>query len=284
MKLVIESNLRSIRTANPGKLGPIELTPHFVCRRYAELVVSILILQRSGSSSNGGSTGSSGNNNSIGMSTSLSENDVSLSVGSGFGGGGDNMLSNDLHQLRVEMVNLMERMSNLISSPKDRTVFLINNYDAISTVIQERRIICEESQKFEEYLLKQRELFAEEEIRTSFPRLISFVLQTEKALVESNSSNTPLNLDESLVESIVREFASSWRNGIQQINDGVLAHFANFRNGMEILKQVLTQLLLYYTRFQEIIKKLFPKQPSFVRDIVNTATILMEIKRYSRSF
>ena len=53
---------------------------------------------------------------------------------------------------------------------------------------------------------------------------------------------------------------------------------------MEILKQVLTQLLLYYTRFQDIIKKAFPRAPNFAREIVSTATILMEIKRYSRSF
>jgi hypothetical protein len=82
----------------------------------------------------------------------------------------------------------------------------------------------------------------------------------------------------------VKDFASSWRGGIQQINDDVLAYFANFRNGMEILKQVLTQLLLYYTRFQEIIKKSWSRTPSFARDIVSTATILMEIKRYSRTF
>jgi hypothetical protein len=82
----------------------------------------------------------------------------------------------------------------------------------------------------------------------------------------------------------VKDFASSWRGGIQQINDDVLAYFANFRNGMEILKQVLTQLLLYYTRFQEIIKKSWTRTPSFARDIVSTATILMEIKRYSRTF
>lgn len=49
--------------------------------------------------------------------------------------------------------------------------------------------------------------------------------------------------------------------------------------------QVLTQLLLYYTRFQEVIKKAWPKkQPPFVRDIVSTATILAEIRKYSRTF
>ena len=43
----------------------------------------------------------------------------------------------------------------------------------------------------------------------------------------------------------VREFASNWRTGIQQINDNVLAYFANFRNGMEILKQVLFFVFAY---------------------------------------
>jgi len=82
----------------------------------------------------------------------------------------------------------------------------------------------------------------------------------------------------------VREFSSGWRTGIQQINDDVLAYFADFRSGMEILKQVLTQLLLYYTRFQDVIKKTWARPPAFSRDIVSTATILMEIKRYSRTF
>jgi hypothetical protein len=82
----------------------------------------------------------------------------------------------------------------------------------------------------------------------------------------------------------VRDFASNWRPGIEQINNDVLAHFAALRNGMEILKQVLTQLLLYYTRFQDVIKKAYTRTPSFSRDIVSTATILMEIKRYSRIF
>ena len=49
-------------------------------------------------------------------------------------------------------------------------------------------------------------------------------------------------------------------------------------------RQVLTQLLLYYTRFQDIIKKSFPRPPMFTRDIVSTATIMMEIKRYNRTF
>ena len=36
--------------------------------------------------------------------------------------------------------------------------------------------MCEEVQRFEDLLMQQREMFAEEEIKNSFPKLISFVL------------------------------------------------------------------------------------------------------------
>jgi vacuolar protein sorting-associated protein 52 len=49
--------------------------------------------------------------------------------------------------------------------------------------------------------------------------------------------------------------------------------------------QVLTQLLLYYTRFQEIIKKAWPrKAPAFAKDLVSTTAILVEIRKYNRTF
>lgn len=53
---------------------------------------------------------------------------------------------------------------------------------------------------------------------------------------------------------------------------------------MEILKQVLTQLLLYYTRFQDIIRKVYRgKPPAFSKDLVSTTVILAEIKKYALS-
>ena len=58
--------------------------------------------------------------------------------------------------------------------------------------------------------------------------------------MNENGSTAPVGLDEAEVEGLVKDFASSWRSGIQMINDDVLAYFANFRNGMDILKQVCT--------------------------------------------
>ena len=87
-----------------------------------------------------------------------------------------------------------------------------------------------------------------------------------------------------MVESLVQDFASSWKTGIEQINMNVLSYFSNFRSGMELLKQTLTQLLLYYTRFQDIIRKVWRgKPPSFCKDLVSTAVILAEIKKHALS-
>jgi len=41
-----------------------------------------------------------------------------------------------------------------------------------------------------------------------------------------------------LMLSQIRDFASGWRAGIQQMNDDVLLYFSSFHSGMEILKQV----------------------------------------------
>jgi vacuolar protein sorting-associated protein 52 len=79
----------------------------------------------------------------------------------------------------------------------------------------------------------------------------------------------------------VLDFASHWKSHIDQINRNVLSYFSNFRNGMEILKHCLTQLLLYYTRFQDIIRKVWKKPAPFSKDLVSTTVILTEIKKYA---
>jgi vacuolar protein sorting-associated protein 52 len=140
----------------------------------------------------------------------------------------------------------------------------------------------------------------EEELLTGFSKMIAFVQQTEShmasvaaAAMRSDShassdrttnSNNQLNYDvnPSVVESLVLDFASNWKTNIDQINRNVLSYFSNFRNGMEILKHCLTQLLLYYTRFQDIIRKVWKKSlPPFTKDFISTNAILAEIKRYA---
>ena len=253
-KVIFDANVKSLKGANPKKLGTVDLTPHYVSRRYAEYVSSILTLQ-------GGSSDSFG-----------------------IAGGGENMLMMNLKQLRVEMIGLLERLGSQLGGNKEQKVFLINNIDQMLSVFQERRVMSEEVEKLEDMLMHQSELFAEDALHEAFPRLLSFVLQTERSMADAGQNKANFQLDEGVVGALVKEFASTWRTGIQQLNDDILSYFTNFRNGMEILKQVLTQLLLYYTRFQDIIKKAWSRPPPFSKDVVTTSTILQEIKRYSRAF
>ncbi|CAN0526145.1 unnamed protein product, partial [Scytosiphon promiscuus] len=52
----------------------------------------------------------------------------------------------------------------------------------VLNVFQERRIISDETARFEELLVRQRDFFVEEELKEKYKRLVSFVQQTEAAM------------------------------------------------------------------------------------------------------
>ncbi|EED95604.1 suppressor of actin mutations protein-like protein, partial [Thalassiosira pseudonana CCMP1335] len=248
LKMVMDAHLRSIRGANAKKVGAGDIHPHLVSRRYAEFTCSVLLIL-------------------------------------------NHMLMNDLDVMVEEMVLLLKRLADVHTSNKKRIVFMINNLDQIITIFKERRVAGKELNRFTELLVQQRELFVEEELLQTFSKMIAFVQQTEchmsgiSAPRGARGVAAPADVvNPEVVESLVREFSTNWKAGIEQINRNVLSYFSNFRNGMEILKQVLTQLLLYYTRFQDVIRKVWRgKPPSFCKDLVSTSVILAEIKKHALS-
>ena len=48
--------------------------------------------------------------------------------------------------------------------------------------------------------------------------------------------------------------------------------------------QVLTQLLLYYTRFLDLVKSAHPSGPTYAQYILSIPTLMSEIKNFSRNF
>merc|ERR1712046_490679 len=112
---------------------------------------------------------------------------------------------------------------------------------------------------------------------------MGFVKATEPAIAELEEASAraggpqspPPGVDVRQMEHVVRQFSTSWKQAMDRIYHYIMASFTNFSNGMEILKQVLTQLLVYYTRLQKIINRSFPQQPpGFTRELVATTTIL----------
>jgi hypothetical protein len=54
--------------------------------------------------------------------------------------------------------------------------------------------------------------------------------------------------------------------------------------GQDILKQVLTQLLLYYTRFLDLVKTAYPQGAPFAHFALSIPTLMSEIRAFSRNF
>jgi len=318
LKMVMDAQLRSVRNTNASRLGGIELHPHYISRRYAEFTCSISLILNKGNAVGGGGGAVSGGhkrqqlgggkdratsaaaardrrlNSNAGTqvdidaesraSSGSSIHGDNASTSSSHRGSAGDMLVNDLSLITEETICLLDRLADEHLLSKHRVIFLINNLDQILQVFQERRVQGRETTRFVDLLMKQRELFVEEELLQSYSKMIAFIQQTESHMSSRNTGGGKLDLNQTVVESLVRDFQMNWKRGIEQINHDVLTYFSNFRNGMEILKQVLTQLLLYYTRFQDIIRKAWRnKPPAFCKDLVNTTVILAEIKKYAQS-
>jgi len=299
LKTVMELHLRSIKQGTAVSLGyvPPNLHAHYVSRRFAEFTCSVLVILQKGNKSPpplGSSSSSSPRRNNNSHNKTLVVRPSAMTHPPPFLEGrmqksapikssaGD-MLLQDLNELLDEYIELLRRLSDEHTINIKKIVFMINNLDQVVCLFQERRVAGgKELNRILELLMRQRELFVEEELLPGFSKMIAFVQQTETSLAGSSTNAIGQTVNIQVVESLVREFASNWRSGMEAINRNVLSYFSNFRNGMEILKQCLTQLLLYYTRFQDVIRKVYKRQPPvFTKDLVPTNTILSEIKKYA---
>ena len=305
LKTVMELHHRSLKHATAAKLGGVDIQQHYVSRRFAEFSCSILLIfhkpapikpkapestpvaGRRRSSQSTPSVKSEGTAPtetpaaSDRRSSLLEHFDRSSNEEGGQHKSAGEKLLEDLTEMIEEFVSLLHRLSEKHKGQKKKSVFLINNLDHVVCIFQERRVSGKELNRFMELLMKQREIFVEEELLTGFSKMIAFVQQTE-AYLASVQKGDKIDVNIHVVESLVIDFASNWKSNIDLINRNVLSYFSNFKNGMEILKQVLTQLLLYYTRFQDIIRRVWKnKPPAFCKDLIGTSVILAEIKKYA---
>ena len=120
-----------------------------------------------------------------------------------------------------ETICLLDRLADEQHAhvSKHRHVFLINNLDAILQAFRERKVQnTRETTRFVDLLMKQRELFVEEDLLRSYFKMVAFIQQTESHMMTSSSSSNGggrsnssssnrLNLNEAVVESLLRDFA-----------------------------------------------------------------------------
>lgn len=97
----------------------------------------------------------------------------------------------------------------------------------------------------------------------------------------NSGSDKPITVAE--VEPLVKDFASRWKAAIELMHSDVITSFSNFLCGMEILRAALTQLLLYYTRLSDCMKKIAGGS-ALNKDLVSISSIMYEIRKFSRTF
>lgn len=194
---------------------------------------------------------------------------------------GDGQLDLNLERLRMAVDDLIVKLAKNFPKAKLQTVFLINNYDMTISVLKEAGPEGGKIQSYFEDLLKNNTaIFVEELLLEQFSDLIKFV-KTRASEDPNIVSERPISTAE--VEPLVKDFASRWKNAIEMMHNDVIKSFSNFLCGMEILRAALTQLLLYYTRLSDCIKKI-PGGSALNKDLVSISSIMYEIRKYSRTF
>ncbi|KAK8692077.1 hypothetical protein V6N13_075558 [Hibiscus sabdariffa] len=194
---------------------------------------------------------------------------------------GDGQLELNMERLRMAVDDLLMKLAKMFSKPKLQIVFLINNCDMTIAVLKEAGPEGGKIQlHFEEMLKSNTGLFVEELLMEHFSDLIKFV-KTRASEDPNGSSERPISVQE--VEPIVKDFWSRWKGAIELMHKDVITSFSNFLCGMEILRAALTQLLLYYTRLSDCIKRI-NGGAALNKDLVSISSIMYEIRKYSRTF
>ncbi|CAN0854136.1 Vacuolar protein sorting-associated protein 52 A [Linum grandiflorum] len=194
---------------------------------------------------------------------------------------GDGQLELNMERLRMAVDDLIIKLARKFPKPKQQIVFLINNYDMTIAVVKEAGPEGGKIQMhFEELLKSNTTLFVEELLLEHFGDLIKFV-KTRASEDPNSNPEKPISIAE--VEPLVKDFASRWKAAIELMHKDVITSFSNFLCGMEILRAALTQLLLYYTRLSDCIKRI-PGGSALNKDLISISSIMYEIRKYSRTF
>lgn len=249
LRYTIDQNTDSLKRIEVKKLtiaSPV--TPFYITRRYAEFSASILFIK----------------------SEMINE---------------DSLITSEIDLMVSAFDQFLSQLSKRFSTPAEQTLCVLNNVDLILSVYQERGLAATIStkskvtQKYTDEMAAKVSVFMEQRLVGHFGPLIKFTIDQEKQLSSASAADGKLTSE---MERLVASFQQNWKLEIGKIQKEIFDSFSNFATASEILKNSMTQLLLYYTRFQKVVTaRLAGAQPPWVRQIVPSAVIMAEIKQVS---
>eukprot|EP01025_Chloroclados_australasicus_P044739 TRINITY_DN4875_c0_g2_i1.p1 TRINITY_DN4875_c0_g2~~TRINITY_DN4875_c0_g2_i1.p1 ORF type:complete len:435 (+),score=38.83 TRINITY_DN4875_c0_g2_i1:1023-2327(+) len=227
-----------------------------------------------------------------------------------------------LDRLKTAVMNLLTRISGLYRDRRQGVICLIHNYKAMVSILQQARsnviktlpatagtpthqqsAIGDKGEELLKELSNQLNhsisLYIEDQLGHHFATLIEFVKKGEQNSKSSNwNEGTPIpGHSPQQALPVINDFKNRWERACQVLNSEIQLHFGkqsdqqagpqqspsevnNVAN--EVLKSCFTQLMLYYTRMQELLKKQGPEGNAVLKEAVSTAAIVYEIKQYTK--
>ncbi|KAL1934757.1 hypothetical protein VTP01DRAFT_6939 [Rhizomucor pusillus] len=187
----------------------------------------------------------------------------------------DAILINSVQKLRNEFEGLLARMAKEFTEPARRIAFLINNYDVIASVFQEAhsRAVEGELEHVRQLLSLHTGAFVDEQLMPYFGPMVTIVKRSEQ-------TKDIEQFEKGELQRVCHHFAQNWRSSLTSVNASVIQYFSNFRNGTTVLHAVLGQLIMYYTKFLDILEQrgVTGIQP------VGVQTVMVEIKKFRSTF
>eukprot|EP01105_Mastigella_eilhardi_P023904 TRINITY_DN610_c0_g2_i3.p1 TRINITY_DN610_c0_g2~~TRINITY_DN610_c0_g2_i3.p1 ORF type:complete len:555 (+),score=189.68 TRINITY_DN610_c0_g2_i3:758-2422(+) len=230
-KAVVEVNLESLQLATPRTMGSCNVGPHYVTRRYVELVGSLLTLAGHGAEDPDGKP-----------------KEWLLKDGNPLEGV-YKAVFNELAPLRKEMEGFLARMAQSIADPAKRCLFYINNFDVILMVLEKRKIVSEDTARFTLLQNEALQNFVSELTHSMkfFANMMAFVDQLRKIKYDHTAMIKLPNFNRDYVEGLLRDFHLHWREGVEAMKQLVTQSFSSFQVGQDLFQRVVEVLVTYYS-------------------------------------
>lgn len=270
-KVLFDHQMNSIKAGSERTLFNNEAVVHYVVRRYAALTASMLTLM-----------------------ADHEQDEQGIFKASGFG--------DMMDRLWASMFDLLLRMSNLFKDRRMGIIFLIVNYNHILNVLKTADAQIAQNKgtassgglgkhgaiaikEYEEQLGNCTSMYVEDQLQMYFRDLLDFVKkaeQTQKRLAIPEGSPIP-GFTPAHAAPVLRDFGARWTSAIEAMHREVSKQFVETTCGRDVLQASMTQLLKYYTRILELLKKQGPEGLSLAKDAVNIPSIMYEIKRITKT-
>ncbi|CAD2099384.1 vacuolar protein sorting-associated protein 52, putative [Plasmodium vinckei] len=202
-------------------------------------------------------------------------------------------LNNFISNFENVIINVLLNMSNNFQNKNDKLLFLINNYYHIITILKNNKINEEKINPFEKLIEKDISSYIDLQLNKYIKDIIFFVSKHEQIIENSeqekddtsdNTTNILSQVDTQLMESTALCFTSEWKQLLKNVEQEILKSFSNRVNSINILKMLNTKILLYFTRYHQLIKKMFEnlEMPVYVHNLPSIDIILTQIKKNSK--